>query len=96
MTPADICDRAADILLEGGWQRGSLGPLDDPTKPHCMEGAVWCAAGDESAWDVFVAIRAELRDPGPFITAWNDRVASDRRQVVSVLRAAGRRLREGT
>lgn len=44
LTPAQLLREAVEVLHTGGWQRWASGPMRDPTEPHCVVGAVYCAS----------------------------------------------------
>lgn len=98
ITPADVLDKAADILDERGWCRHTY--TNHVTGHHCAVGAIRAAADAletemRDGWyvDAFRASVALTDDVGSTVQYWNDHVVKDKRQVTRAMRRVAKKLR---
>jgi len=93
MTTSQILARAADHMEASLWIRGEYdGETRGKKHSHCIWGSIACVGSEvrvtmDEARSVRDALKSiTRRDP----TNWNDYVAKNKRQVVSVLRKASK------
>lgn len=88
MTPADVLERAADVLDERGWCQGRL---SDDDKRVCARGAIDLA----TCWFV-EAVSAEdalQAHVGAVVTTWNDDASRTKTEVQAAMRECAAELR---
>lgn len=108
ITPADVLDRAADLLEERGWTRYTL---ESDTGCLCAVGAinvawfgkprgsvvsgVWeCGSIQEQAISALVTeVSPYAIEPRYGVMDWNDEFAKNKRQVVATMRRVAKKLR---
>lgn len=74
MTPLEVLGRAREILEVGGWRRDAAGDSTDRSTPHCLMGAMTCAAFELSDADGgWPSLMAELETERFVIAALRER-----------------------
>jgi hypothetical protein len=106
VTPADLLEKAAEILETEGHIRGSYGHHGPGFEGHCAEGALRCAGkqlfgekvyaltGPSDAHvlhiDTQTVLISHLRQP---VTTWNDRFARNADEVIDTFKHLAKDLR---
>lgn len=107
MSPAEVLEKAADLIESRGWCQGryaAIGHNDDSCSHLDSRAACWCAEGAigrvagiqipqlDGRYPAIAALRDHLGSP---IVKWNDEMGRTRAEVVRELRACAAKLRGG-